>query len=358
MRNEQSEMFSRMAFTLHHEKFPQATVHLVVAYARASIQCDEAGVTLTRRSKLQTAASTSMVVRRADQFQQSLREGPGVDVRDDSAHVLINDTLSDDRWPRWSERVALLGFRSVLSIRLHTEERTYGALNLYNVSPDSFTNSDVAVGLTFGRHASTALASSEEIFNLKIAADSRNLLGQAQGILMERFKIDSDRAFDVLRRYSQTINVKLAVIAQQVVDQQALPTADEQPRRVEAGDSEGLEPSPMTLESRDDGPWRILSLAGEMDLFTAPAFIDAAFAALEDGHRKVIVEMHQTSFIDSSGLSAFILVQKALVTHGGTLDLVGLVDRVRRMFSMAGLDQVLRMHSTLDEAKRINEPTT
>jgi anti-anti-sigma factor len=351
MSSEQSEMFSRMAFTLHHEKVPEATIHLIVGYARSAIRCDEVGVTVTRRNKIETAASTSMIVRTADQFQQSLGEGPGVDVRDESSYALIVDTLTDDRWPRWAERVALLGLRSILSVQLQTAERTYGALNFYSKSPGSFTTSDLAVATTFARHASIALASSEEVFNLKIAVDSRNLLGQAQGILMERFKIDADRAFDVLRRYSQSRNVKLSVIAQQVVDEQHLPESDAVPMaRGDAPDGGQHPPPPMTLTSRDEGPYRIIGVEGEIDVFTAPSFIETALTAIEAGHCNLIIDMHGTSFIDSSGLSAFILVQKATSKQGGTLDLIGAIDRVHRLFSMAGLDQVIALHSTLVQA--------
>jgi anti-anti-sigma factor len=358
MGTERSEMFSQMAFALHQEKVPQATVHLVAEYARSAVHCDEVGVTITRRNKIETAASTSMIVRKADEFQQSLREGPGVDVRDADAlsYVIIEDTLADDRWPRWTERVALLGLRSILSVRLHSDERTYGVLNLYSTAPGAFTRSDAAVAMTFARHASVALAASEEVFNLKIAVDSRNLLGQAQGILMERFKISSDRAFDVLRRYSQTSNVKLSIIAQQVVDEQQLPALEEQPATpVHAPGGEPPEAPPMTLTSRDEGPYRIIAPAGEIDVLTAPAFIEAGLSSVDAGRCRLIIDMHQTSFIDSSGLAAFVLVQKAVAKRGGTLDLVGLVGRVERLFSMAGLDQVIRRHPSLDRAKKSHD---
>lgn len=79
------------------------------------------------------------------------------------------------------------------------------------------------VATTFARHASIALAVTDEVFNLKIAIDTRKLIGQAQGILMERFGISGDHAFDVLRRYSQTANVKLSTVVQQVIDERELP---------------------------------------------------------------------------------------------------------------------------------------
>ncbi len=353
MNHEPSELLSRMALALHEEKVPRATVQLVVGYARSAIKCDEAGVTVTRRNKIETAAATSMLVRKADQFQQSLREGPGLDVRAAPSYVLIEDTLDDGRWPRWTERVALLGLRAVLSVELQTADRTFGALNLYSRAPGSFTTGDLAVATTFARHASVALASSEEVFHLKIAVDSRNLLGQAQGILMERFAIDSDRAFDVLRRYSQTYNVKLSVIAQRVVDERELPETDGGLQAPAAEDvARQSEPAPMTLTSRDEGRHRVVSVEGEVDVATAPLLIENLLAAVDAGHHHLIVDMQKSRFIDSSGLSAFVLVQKAVAKQGGTLDLFGLAGRVHRLFAMAGLDNVIHIHSTLDDAKQ------
>lgn len=352
MSTERSEMFSKMAYALHHEKVPEATVELIVGYARSAIRCDEVGVMIARRYKVETPASTSPIVRRADQLQQSLREGPGIMTGDGASHVLIDDTATDDRWPRWAEQVALLGIRSVLSIRLETADRTFGALNLYSRLPHSFTASDVAVATTFARHSSVALASSAEIFNLKIAVDGRKVLGQAQGILMERFEIGADRAFDVLRRFSQTSNVKLSVVAQQVVDERRLPVTDAAPvARVDVRDRERAELTPIAFASRDEADFHIISVTGEIDIYTAPDFVETALAALDAGHVNLVIDMQKTSFIDSSGLSAFVLVRKAATKLDGSLDVIGVVDRVHRLFAMAGLDQVIHLHPTLDRAK-------
>ena len=357
MSTEQSEMFSQMAVALQSEREPEATVGLIVGYARSAVRCDEVGVTVSRRSKIETAAATSDLVRRADQIQQSLRQGPSLHGGEGPAYLLVHDTLTDDRWPAWAKRVAPLGLRSVLSVPLQTTERSFGALNLYSRTPGSFTTSDVAVAMTFARHASVALASSHEIFNLQIAVDSRKLMGLAQGILMERFGIGSERAFDVLRRYSQTRNVKLSVIAQQVVDERRLPVTEGEPvAPVDQRDSERPELSPITLTSVGEPPYRVIYVTGEIDIFTAPAFVQVVMAAIDAGHVQLIIDTSGTSFVDSSGLSAFVLVLKALSNHGGTLDVVGMVDRVHRLFTMAGLDQVITLHPTVGDAKRHRVP--
>ncbi|MCL8252177.1 anti-sigma factor antagonist [Aeromicrobium fastidiosum] len=238
--------------------------------------------------------------------------------------------------------------RSVVSVRLHTDDRTIGALNLYSRTAGSFTTSDVAIAMTFARHASIALASSEEIFHLKIAVDSRKVVGQAQGILMERFGIGGDRAFDVLRRYSQTSNVKLSVVAQRVVDERRLPVAAVPgPAAVVVA----ADPTPIAVTSRDDAPYRVLAVAGDIDILTAPDFVEIALAAVDAGEVRLVVDLRETTFVDSSGLSSFVLLEKAVTTRGGSLDVVGPIDRVHRVFSMAGLDLVIHLHATMDEAR-------
>jgi GAF domain-containing protein len=117
----------------------------------------------------------------------------------------------------------VLGFSSVLSIRLFTPVRRLGALNLYGRSTGAFSPADTELALIFGRHASVALTSAQNGDSLRAAVASRHLIGQAQGILMERYQVDADRAFDILRRYSQHQNIKLRVIAEQVITHHRLP---------------------------------------------------------------------------------------------------------------------------------------
>jgi GAF domain-containing protein len=135
------------------------------------------------------------------------------------------DIQVDPRWMSWGPAVAELGLRSVLSLRLETRSRRYGSLNLYAERVDAFDQDDLAVATIFVRHASVALANAHNEEGLQVAIDARKLIGQAQGILMERFDIDADRAFEFLRRQSQAHNVKLRYVAEWVVDHRRSPDA-------------------------------------------------------------------------------------------------------------------------------------
>ena len=220
------DYFADMALDLHDEPTAERTVDRIAEYAKAGMRCDDAGILLVHsRRRIETAAATSERAERAHTLQTELDEGPCLDaLTGEESFYLIGDTASDERWPRWSKIVADdLGVRSVLSIRLETRARRYGSLNLYGTDPEMFGADDLAVATIFARHASIALATSQETDGLQKAMDARKVIGIAMGILMERYSIDTDRAFDVLQRYSQTHNIKLRDVAQLVADKRALP---------------------------------------------------------------------------------------------------------------------------------------
>ena len=220
--------FADMALDLHDEPTAEHTVERIAEYAKAGLSCDDTGILLVHsRSRIETAAATSERAERAHTLQTELDEGPCLDALTGAdAYYLIGDTATDARWPKWGKIVATdLGVRSVLSIRLETRARRYGSLNLYGSEPAMFGTDDLAVASIFARHASIALANSQETDGLQKAMDARKIIGIAMGILMERYSLDSERAFDVLQRYSQTNNIKLREVAKQVADRRALPGA-------------------------------------------------------------------------------------------------------------------------------------
>jgi GAF domain-containing protein len=159
-------------------------------------------------------------------LQISSQNGPLVVALRERTPILIRDTLTDDRWPEWAEKVAALGVRSVLDVPLATgsESRlSVGVLGLYSELPDAFEEDDQAIAHILARHASVAVASARHEATMAQAVDARKLVGQAMGILMERFDVDGDRAFAILKRYSQDTNTKLRDVAQRLVDTRKLP---------------------------------------------------------------------------------------------------------------------------------------
>jgi len=219
-----ADVFARLAVELHEEDGVEETIEAIVQFALQAVSCTYAGLVLSHRGgKLETAAATDVLMEKADALQVELGEGPALTVNADHDTVLVQDTVTDTRWPRWSPLVAALGVRSVLAVRLHTNGTTLGVLELFNSEPDAFDADDDAVAHILTRHASVALASARQEATLWQAIDARKLIGQAQGILMERFGIDGDQAFAVLRRYSQDYNIKLRDVAHRLIATRKLP---------------------------------------------------------------------------------------------------------------------------------------
>ncbi|WP_255467491.1 MULTISPECIES: GAF and ANTAR domain-containing protein [Aeromicrobium] len=221
------DFFSEVALDLHQQRTTAKTVDLITEYAKVAADCNDAGIMLVHnRTKIETAASTSDRVVESHQLQHELDEGPCLDALESGGSFVSNDVQTDARWPAWGPAVADLGIHSAMSVLLETRERRYGSLNLYADRPDAFDSNDLATATIFARHASVALANAHQEQGLLTAIDARKIIGQAQGILMERFDIESDRAFEVLRRYSQNHNQKLHAVATWVVENRKLPVTD------------------------------------------------------------------------------------------------------------------------------------
>jgi GAF domain-containing protein len=163
------------------------------------------------------AASSDPQAGLADSHQLELSEGPGWDaLRSEDLHV-AHDVTGDERWPRWSPLAVGLGIAATVAVPLFTDTRL-GAMTLYSRDAHAFVSEDIERAQVLGAHVSVVAAHSRMEQNLWRAIDGRNLIGQAQGILMERYQLTAEQAFALLRRYSQAQNVKLAVLAQQLVE--------------------------------------------------------------------------------------------------------------------------------------------
>jgi len=216
--------FAELAVRLHDEPTVVETLDLVVQYALQAVDCQHAGVTLIHGGQqVETAAATDPFVAELDLVQIECGEGPSLSVLDQPSTMMVRDTREDPRWPKWAERVAALGVRSLLTARLSTGNTNVGTLNLFHSEPGAFDADDEAIASIFARHAAVALANARQTENLWVAIDARKLVGQAQGILMERFDLDADQAFAVLLRYSQHRNLKLRAVADLLVKHRQLP---------------------------------------------------------------------------------------------------------------------------------------
>jgi GAF domain-containing protein len=197
----------------------QQTLDKVVLVATEMIQgCDLVGISVVRPGGIDTPAGSDEALNRIDELQFTLKEGPCFDALHNQETVVSRDLATDSRWPRWGPLVAKeIGVVSIASYRLFTTADTLGALNLYSRRPDAFDTDDIYNGQALAAHVAVALAASQNVAHLELAVVNRTVIGQAEGILMERFQIPADQAFAVLRRVSQHRNVKLNQVAEELV---------------------------------------------------------------------------------------------------------------------------------------------
>ena len=222
------ERLASIARELLNEPDVQHTLQRVVGAAADNLGPQVwASVSLVRqRREVDTPASSDDRATRADRLQYELEEGPCLDAIWEQETFQIDDMTADEHYPRWSRAVAeQTDIRSSLSLQLYTDEdqKSLGALNLYSPRRAAFDAQTRGEALAFAAQAAVAVTSARTEENLRSAMATRTLIGQAQGILMERLKITADQAFGVLSRLSQQSNVKLRDVARNLVESGEMP---------------------------------------------------------------------------------------------------------------------------------------
>jgi GAF domain-containing protein len=199
----------------------------IVEVANAVVEgCDLASVTLLEGEKFSTPVYTHTNALRVDEVQYSTGEGPCIE-------ALLTGTVHGtapgwrEQWPDWAARAEQVGVQSVLAVPLRIPNTTHlrlGAVNMYSRSAHGFSDTSQEMALVLSAHAAIAAVVARERNEkehqertFQEALSSRDVIGQAKGMLMERHRITADEAFDALRRSSQGLNSKLRDVAHDLV---------------------------------------------------------------------------------------------------------------------------------------------
>ncbi|WP_330282827.1 GAF and ANTAR domain-containing protein [Streptomyces sp. NBC_00588] len=188
--------------------------------------CDAAGILMLHDKKVQTLAATEQLVVDSDRLQEQLGEGPCFDAartKEGERVFRIPDfTREQPRWPDYAPRALRLGVGSMMGFLLYTEDEELGALNIYSRSLGAFTEAGELAGWLLASHAAVSFSSARTHAQMEQALGTRHMIGEAMGILMGSHDITEERAFDVLRRYSQERNVKLREVARMICERGTL----------------------------------------------------------------------------------------------------------------------------------------
>jgi GAF domain-containing protein len=186
--------------------------------------CDLASVTMINDGRPSTPVHTDPLAGDLDSVQYRSRRGPCLEAYQAGKVVREKISQNADRWPEFSTIAANAGVHSVLAVPLVASEQPFGALNLYSKSPGGYDEAAEETAVLFSEQAAVACANAEVYWrtytlteHLREALESRDVIGQAKGILMARHALTPDAAFEALRKASQHRNIKLRDIAEQVV---------------------------------------------------------------------------------------------------------------------------------------------
>lgn len=211
------------ARSMHQPMTPDELLQAIVDVAAASIPgFDRASVSvLEGRGRESTRAATDELVRKLDALQYELGEGPCLEAMKGPWLVESAPLRHEQRWPHYVPTAVQHGIRSQLAIKLYLtdDQSVVGGLNMYSTVTDEVSEEARTMAELFAAQAAVALGSNRERHNLNEALHSRQVIGQAIGVVMARYDLDQDRAFEFLIRVSRDGNIKLRQVAQDLVDE-------------------------------------------------------------------------------------------------------------------------------------------
>jgi hypothetical protein len=216
-REELVEAARRLSKSLTPGDLDHTLGRITAAAVEVLPQVDYSSITIKHADgRLETAAPTADQLWDLDQAQYKLREGPCYEAAVDTAHIISPNLASDQRFPRYAAVAVAAGIHAQAGISLFDAPKSSGALNLYSQKAGAFEDLS-SLSLLFAHQSAMAIEYAQEVHNLQEAVRTRGIIGEAVGILMERYKLTDQRAFAFLTRLSQDSNIKLRVIAQKII---------------------------------------------------------------------------------------------------------------------------------------------
>lgn len=214
-----ADLLTRVVREINSHNDLGSTVAAAVASLHASLpEGHLVGLCLQQPSgTVETVAVSDEVVHDLEALQHELGEGTCPDALHGSDLAVADPLDGEARWAGYLRLAQRHAVDAQLSVRLVVDDRAWGALTVYSTGGQGISAETERLASLFAVHAAIALARSHREDNLKVALETRKLIGQAVGLTMERFELDEDLAFRYLVRLSSTGNVKLRDIATELV---------------------------------------------------------------------------------------------------------------------------------------------
>jgi GAF domain-containing protein len=221
--NPSHDLAVRMAELARATAVPRTLEQILTDVTAAAVDlipgADVAGVLLVKKGgEFESLAETDGLAARLDKLQHDFGEGPCAQAALEQTIVRSDDLRKEPRWPRYAPAAIGLGVLSGLSFKLYTADRTAGALSLFGFRAGVWDTDAETTGAVLAAHAAAAILARRHAEQLQSALSTRDRIGQAKGVIMERYGVDDVRAFEMLRLISQESQTKVAEVAQRVLD--------------------------------------------------------------------------------------------------------------------------------------------
>lgn len=215
-----AEVFGDLAVEMQAQKGSTDTLQSIVEAAPKVVPGARwAGISLVQGTKIVSEVPTSRSVAELDQLQSDLNQGPCLTALREYHTVHIDDMRTETRWPDFGREAQQRGMRSMLSFQLFVRSENLGALNLYSDEPGAFSEDSFLIGEILAQHAAVAMIGAAAETQFENALATRDLIGQAKGMLMQRDNLTGLQAFSLLTRASQQSNIKLVDVARWLVNE-------------------------------------------------------------------------------------------------------------------------------------------
>lgn len=219
-RNRLAQTLGELAIDLQSQSDSESTLRAIVDGAVAVVPGARwAGISLIVGREVEARVPSDGLVAELDKLQSTLDDGPCLDALREHRTVFVDDMSTETRWPRFARAAVERGVRSLLSFQLFVHDKNLGALNIYAADPGVLNQDSVFIGELLAQHASVAMAGSAAESQFDSAVASRDVIGQAKGILMCRERLTGPQAFALLVKTSQETNVKVVEIARWLVEE-------------------------------------------------------------------------------------------------------------------------------------------
>jgi GAF domain-containing protein len=215
-----AEVFGDLAVEMQAQKGSSDTLQSIVEAAPKVVPGARwAGISLVQGTKIVSEVPTSRSVAELDQLQSDLNQGPCLTALREYHTVHIDDMRTETRWPDFGREALQRGTRSMLSFQLFVRSENLGALNLYSDEPGAFSEDSFLIGEILAQHAAVAMIGAAAETQFENALATRDVIGQAKGMLMQRDNLTGLQAFSLLTRASQQTNIKLSDVARWLVNE-------------------------------------------------------------------------------------------------------------------------------------------